>query len=84
MKIKVWHVVVYVIATLFTFHQATYWGYGAASAPPGNPSAREHCLTMYSIYGISFLVLLAVPLIFVLCWLVLKLGRRLKSTLPAK
>lgn len=55
-------IILYIIAILFTFHQTTYWGYGAASCPLRNVAAKERCLTMYSIYGSIYLVLICIPI----------------------
>ena len=67
---KVFCVILYIIAILFTFHQTTYWGYGAASCPLTNVAAKERCLTMYSIYGSIFLILICIPAFACIIWII--------------
>lgn len=67
---KVFCIILYIIAILFTFHQTTYWGYGAASCPLTNVAAKERCLTMYSIYGSIFLILICIPAFACIIWII--------------
>ena len=60
---KIFLAVVYVLAVLYTFHQATYCGYGAASCPVGDTATRAYWLKWYAIFGYSFLALLTLPLL---------------------
>ena len=60
---KIFLVCLYLLAVLFTCHQATYWGHSAASCPLKHPEWREHYILLYYLYGISFLVLMLLPLL---------------------
>ena len=79
-RMKIFFTVVYILAVLFTFHQATYCGYGAASAPVGDAAARAYWLKWYAIFGYSFLALLALPLLALLVWLIRKIWVKRKLT----
>ena len=77
---KIFLAVVYVLAVLYTFHQATYCGYGAASCPVGDTATRAYWLKWYAIFGYSFLALLTLPLLALLVWLFRKLCAKKKPS----
>ena len=59
MKIAI--VIIYILLILLTFHQATYWGYGASSCPRDHVQAIEKCVKLYYIWGCLFLGLIIAP-----------------------
>lgn len=80
-------VILYMLALGFTFYQATWWGFCATSCPRENVTAIERYILLYEIYGISFIILLALPLIGLLVWGTMRFcqyirRRNRKNTLP--
>lgn len=77
MNMKIPLIVLYVIAILFSFHQTTYWGYGAASCPLTNIAARERCLIMYTIYGWCLLLLISIPIATFIIWRIRRVWKKI-------
>ena len=75
MKIAI--VIIYVLLILLTFHQATYWGYGASSCPRDHVQAIEECVKLYYIWGCLFLGLIIAPLLWLFLSILLKIIKKI-------
>lgn len=79
MKIAI--VIIYILLILLTFHQATYWGYGASSCPRDHVQAIEECVKLYYIWGCLFLGLIIAPLLWLLLSILLKIIKKITHSL---
>lgn len=75
---KVIGIVLYILALLLTFHQATYWGYGAATCPLPYNYEREKWIM--AVYAVIFLQLLALPIIYFIVWGMRKMWNYTEAT----